>query len=139
MLFFALLSLLVALALFGSLRAAGDRQNFSGDMSFTAPGGGYTRGNVYQLGTGAYAVARETKLVGEQCLMAVINDQAVEGNKSAIASSAVVKGGKVYVNASNLFTGNPTGGVLVGIALEAVADAGTTCIVVGSGLAPTAT
>ncbi len=47
------IAILCSLGLMLGLFAAGDRSNFSGDVSFTAPTGGYTRGKIYQLSSGA--------------------------------------------------------------------------------------
>ena len=40
--------------------ATGDRNNYSGEFSFTAPSGGVTKGKLYQFGSGLIVVARQT-------------------------------------------------------------------------------
>ena len=135
----SILFLFIALGFMLSLSVAGDRHNFTGDITVAAAGGGYTRGTTYLLNSGAYAVARETAAAGQPCLMAIINDQPVEGTKATGASTGVSVGSKVYVTAAGLLTAVPTSNTLVGVAVEVAGDSATTLKVINSGLAPTAT
>ena len=106
----------------------GERDNFSGEISFTTPSGGYTKGLMYQIvDDGVFAVARETKAEGAACLMALTGRMAV--TKDTGSGSALVVGGKVYLIPS---TGKITGAdtdtniLLDAVALSAAADATTT-------------
>jgi hypothetical protein len=106
----------------------GERDNFSGEISFTTPSGGYTKGLMYQIvDDGVFAVARETKAEGAACLMALTGRMAV--TKDTTAGSALVVGGKVYLIPS---TGKITGAdtdtniLLDSVALSAAGDSATT-------------
>lgn len=73
--------------------AAGDRDNFDGNITVTAPTGGYTKGLVYQLGSGAFAVALQTVLAGASCAMALqgpvwVSKTAATGKTMAVGSKA---------------------------------------------------
>lgn len=111
-----------------STAAAGERDNFSGDISFTVPSGGYTKGLMYQLvDDGVYAVARETKAENASCLMALTGRVAV--TKDTTAGSALVVGGRVFLIPG---TGKVTGAdtdtniLLDAVALSAAGDSATT-------------
>jgi hypothetical protein len=108
--------------------APGERDNFSGEISFTVPSGGYTKGLMYQLvDDGVYAVARETKAENAACLMALTGRMAV--TKDTGTGSALVAGGRVFLIPS---TGKITGAdtdtnvLLDAVALNAAADSATT-------------
>lgn len=108
--------------------APGERDNFSGEISFTVPSGGYTKGLMYQLvDDGVFAVARETKAEAASCLMALTGRVAV--TKDTASGSALVVGGRVFLIPS---TGKITGAdtdtniLLDAVALSAAADAATT-------------
>jgi predicted RecA/RadA family phage recombinase len=133
-----LISLFAAIGLCLALCAAGDRSNFSGDVSVTTPTAGYTRGKVYQLNSGAWAMARETKTAGQACLMAVLNDQPCEVTKVTGTGKSFSIGSKVYLT-TNQATPSATGNTLVGVAVEAAATTDTTVKVVNCGVAPTLT
>jgi hypothetical protein len=106
----------------------GERDNFSGEISFTTPSGGYTKGLMYQIvDDGVYAVARETKAENAACLMALTGRMAV--TKDTGTGSALVAGGRVFLIPS---TGKITGAdtdtnvLLDAVALNAAADSATT-------------
>jgi hypothetical protein len=108
--------------------APGERDNFSGEISFTVPSGGYTKGLMYQLvDDGVFAVARETKAQSAQCLMALTGRVAV--TKDTTAGSELVVGGRVFLIPG---TGKVTGAdtdtniLLDAVALSAAAEATTT-------------
>lgn len=118
----------------------GARDNFSGDLTVTAPTGGYTAGNIYQLASGAYAVARETKAAGQATLMAVLNDQPVWATKATGTGRTFSAGSKVYRNSSAVATNATTGNVLVGVAVAAAAATDTEVLLIGAqALGPAAT
>lgn len=108
----------------------GDRDNYSGDISVTAPSGGYTRGLMYALND-SNVVARETAAEGAACLIATHGP--VKVTKDTTAGSACTVGGLVYLdvdNANNKVTGAAgTSNTRAGIALEAAADAATEVLV----------
>ena len=111
-----------------STGSPGERDNFSGELSFTVPSGGYTKGLMYQLvDDGIFAVARETKAEAAMCIMALTGRMAV--TKDTTAGSALVVGGRVFLIPS---TGKITGAdtdtniLLDAVALAAAADAATT-------------
>lgn len=134
-----LISLMLIVGLCLAAKAvAGDRENCSGDVSVTAPTAGYTRGKIYQLNSGAWAMARETKTVGLACLMAILNDQPVVATKVTGTGKTFSVGTKVYITSGSA-TPSATGNTLVGVAYEAAAAGDTTVKVLGCGLAPTAT
>lgn len=117
--------------------AAGDRCNFSGDVSFTAPSGGYTRGLIYQV-TDCYAVARETVAATASCLMALRGPVTVTKNTGTGKSFAI--GDKVYMDASTKkATPNATSNTLVGYAIAAATTSATTVDVWLTGLNVSAT
>jgi predicted RecA/RadA family phage recombinase len=104
--------------------AAGDRANFSGDVVFTAPTGGYTRGLIYNI-TDCYAVARETVAASADCKMALHGAVTITKNTGTGKSFAV--GDKVYMDASTKkATPNATGNTLVGFAIAAASTSATT-------------
>lgn len=116
--------------------AAGDRANFSGDVWFTAPTGGYTRGLMYIV-TDAYAVARDTVAATVSCPMALYGAVTVTKNTGTGKSFAI--GDKVYVDASTKkATPNATSNTLVGVAIAAASTSATTVDVFMLGMAPTA-
>lgn len=107
--------------------SAGARDNFSGDLSFTTPSGGYTAGSVYQLNSGAYGVARQTTSAGAACLVALTG--AVWVTKATGTGKSFDVGDKVYV-ASNVVQPNATGGVLLNATvIEAATTAATKVLV----------
>lgn len=117
--------------------AAGDRCNFSGDVSFTAPTGGYTRGLIYIV-TDSYAVARETVVAAAVCKMALNGPVSVTKNTGTGKSFAI--GDKVYMDASTKkATPNATSNTLVGYAIAAATTAETVVDVWMTGLNVSAT
>lgn len=116
--------------------AAGDRNNSSGDISFTAPTGGYTRGKVYQLNSGPWAMARQTKSATEACLMAILNDQPCEVTKVTGTGKSFSIGTKVYVTSGSA-TPSATGNTLIGVAYAAAGASDTTVLVINAGISPT--
>lgn len=133
-----LLMLFLALGLLAmsALFAVGDRDNFSGDISVTAPTGGYTRGKLY-LVSGMHMVARETKSAAEVCLMAVRGAVWV----TKVAGNALVVGQKIYfVSASNSVTGSATGNTLLGgFVVQAALSAATEVLINLDGPSPALT
>lgn len=115
--------------------ANGDRTNFSGDLSFTAPTGGVTRGKIYLI-SGVYVVARETVAAGAAFLGAV--QGAVKVEKAAGTGKAFVAGEKVYA-LSNVVNKTATGAVLIGYAIEAASATATSVKIWLTGLPVTAT
>lgn len=115
--------------------SAGDRQNFSGDLSLTAPSGGVTRGKIYLI-SGIYVVARETAAAGAKFLGAVNGPVVVE--KAAGTGKAFVVGEKIYA-LSNVADKTGTGAVLIGFALAAAAAASDEAEVYLTGLPVTST
>lgn len=111
-----------------STAAAGERDNFSGDISFPAPTGGVTKGLMYQLvDDGVYGVARETKAQTVSCLFALTGRMSV--TKDTSSGSALVVGGRVFlIPSSGKITGadTDTNILLDAVALSAAADAATT-------------
>lgn len=117
--------------------AAGDRCNFSGDVVFTAPTGGYTRGLIYNI-TDCYAVARETVDATESCLMALTGPVVITKNTGTGKSFAI--GDKVYMDASTKkATPNATSNTLIGFAIGAATTAETEVNVYLTGLNVSAT
>ncbi len=107
--------------------AAGDRGNFSGDVAFTAPTGGYTRGLLY-LVTDVYGVARKTVSATETGLMAL--EGSVVATKNTGTGKSFAIGDKVYVDASTKkATPNATGNTLVGVAIAAATTADTEVLI----------
>lgn len=119
----------------------GSRENFSGDISVTAPTGGYTAGKIYQLASGAFAVARETKSASSACLMALAGaGSVIYATKVTGTGKSFSVGSKVYyVSASASATPSATGNTLIGIAVRAAATTDTEVAVLLSVLPPTAT
>jgi predicted RecA/RadA family phage recombinase len=114
---------------------AGDRDNFNGDLEFTAPTGGVTRGRIYLI-SGVYVAARNTAAATEKFLGAVVG--AVEVEKAAGTGKAFVAGEKIYALA-NVANKTGTGAVLVGFAIEAAAATAASVKVFLTGLPVTAT
>ena len=52
--------------------ATGDMSDHSGVQSITIPTGGYIKGLIYQLNSGGYVIALETKSAAETGLVAFI-------------------------------------------------------------------
>jgi predicted RecA/RadA family phage recombinase len=117
--------------------AAGDRCNFSGDVPFTAPTGGYTRGLLYAM-TDCYGVARETVAAAVLCNMALTGAVVITKNTGTGKSFAV--GDKVYMDASSKkATPNATSNTLIGFALAAAATTDSEVNVFLTGLNVSAT
>lgn len=115
---------------------AGDRDNFSGDVVFTAPTGGYTRGLIYLI-TDVYAVARETVAATAECKMALSGP--VRATKNTGTGKSFAVGDKVYVDASTKkATPNATSNTLVGVALEAASTSATDVLIYLPAIHPTA-
>jgi len=113
----------------------GDRDNFNGDLTLTAPSGGVVRGRIYLI-SGVYVVARETKDATEQFLAAVCGPVVVQ--KSAGTGKDFVAGEKVYYLA-NQADKTGTGAVLIGYSLEAAAATASEMLIYLTGLPVTAT
>lgn len=119
------------------MATAGDRDNFSGDISFTTPTGGYTKGSVYLIGD-AYFVARETKTVGQPCIMASLVSGAVWATKAAGTGKTMAVGEEVFVKANVLENATSSGAVILpAFVLRAAAASDTKVLIAGGGLSPT--
>jgi predicted RecA/RadA family phage recombinase len=119
--------------------SAGDRDNFSGDISVTAPTGGYTKGKIYLIAD-SYYVARETKAAGAACLMASLATGAVWAEKLAGTGKTVAVGDKVYVKTNIVDATTSSGAVLLpAVCIRAAAAADTRVLLAGGGISPTAT
>lgn len=115
---------------------AGDRDNFSGDVPFTAPTGGYTKGLFYAV-TDTYGVARETVAATVATKLAVLGT--VWATKNAATGKSFAIGDKVYIDASTKkATPNATGNTLIGIATRAAGATDTVACVYLLGLPVTA-
>lgn len=118
---------------------AGQRENYSGDVSVTAPTGGYTKGSIYQLASGAYAVALETVAAGSACLMALPgSDRTVRATKVTGTGKSFSVGSKVYLTSASA-TPSATGNTLIGFAADTAATTDTEVPIVLATLPPTAT
>lgn len=105
----------------------GDRDNNSGDLTFTAPGGGVVKGKMYKIQE-TYVVARETAAAGASFLGAITG--AVWCEKVNAGGSAILLGDAVYfITASNNVTGVLTSNTLIGKALSAAGDTATQVLV----------
>lgn len=120
--------------------AAGDRDNFSGDLSVTAATGGYIRGKIYLIND-AYFVARETKDAAAACLVASLAGHgAVWVTKAAATGKSFAIGDKVYVKSNVAENATSTGAVLLPCVCVLAAGATDTAVLVASGgIAPAAT
>ena len=115
------------------MATAGDRDNFSGDLSVVAAAGGHTRGLIYAT-TDTYGVARETVAAGANGKLAVWGP--VWATK---ASGAVTVGQKIYQdNATKQATTTATSNVLVGYAVAAAASGDANVLIFMGGLPVTA-
>lgn len=116
---------------------AGDRDNFSGDVPFTAPTGGYTKGLIYAC-TDTYGVARETVSATATGKLAIWG--MVWATKNIGTGKSFAIGDKVYVDASTKkATPNATGNTLVGVATRAAGVSDTVALVLLIGMPVTAT
>lgn len=116
--------------------AAGDRCNFSGDVSVAAPTGGVTRGLIYLI-TDVYCAARETASATVAAVFALEGDVTVTKNTGTGKSFAI--GDKVYVDASTKkATPNATSNTLVGVAISAASTTDTEVNIHLPGIHPTA-
>lgn len=106
--------------------AAGDRDNFSGDLVDAAPTGGTTKGLMYNI-QDSYFVARETKSATVDCVFAA--QGAVRVTKVVATGDTFAIGDKVYFDGTDRVQPNSTGGTLVGIALEDAAQADTDVLI----------
>ena len=104
--------------------SAGQRDNFSGEETFTAPTGGVTKGKLYQIASGMIVVARETADAAATFLAGV--EGVYDVTKATSTGVTFSKGGKVYWSSSTkTVTNASTGNTLIGFALESVAAAAT--------------
>lgn len=121
--------------------AAGDRNNFSGDVHVTAATGGYTKGQVY-LVADAYMVARETAAAAASCLMCQnTGSECIEVTKATGTGKSFVVGDKVYVKSNKLENATSTGAVLMPwtVVEAAAASATSVKVQIPGGIPPTAT
>jgi predicted RecA/RadA family phage recombinase len=112
--------------------AQGDRNNFSGDVTLTAPTGGVVRGQIYLIGD-AYWVARETADAGDSFLAASPAHGAVEVAKAAGTGKALAVGDKVFVKTAKIDVAVSTGSSLVlgGVGCLKAAAAADTSVIIG--------
>lgn len=110
--------------------APGQRDNFSGDVTLTAPSGGVVAGLLYLI-LDSYWVARENANVGEPFLAANPAFGAVWATKTAGAAIGI--GDKVFVVAGAIRPATATGASLVlgGIGALAAAEAADTQVLIG--------
>ncbi len=106
----------------------GNRDNYSGDLTFTAPAGGVVRGGAYQI-EDSLVVAREDADAGASFLG--VMDGPVSVSKETDAGSACAAGGLVYLDAANpTVSGSASGNTATGaVALEAAADGAASVLV----------
>ena len=115
--------------------AAGDRDNYSGDLTYTAPSGGVTRGKIYKISS-TWVVARETKDAAASFIGAT---GVVWATKAAGTGKSFVVGEKVYALAA-VINKTASGAVLVGVCRKAAAATDTAILIdIGTGLAVTET
>jgi predicted RecA/RadA family phage recombinase len=114
--------------------ATGDRVNFSGDLTFTAPTGGVTRGKIYN-DEDIYVVARETADATEEYLGAVTGG--VTMTKATGTGKSFSRGDEVFA-VSNQADVTASGAVLIGWALSDASTSDTTVDVYLTGLPVTA-
>lgn len=107
------------------MTATGDRDNFNGDFTFTAPTGGVVKGEIKQVGSGLIVVARESAAATATYLAAVQGRVTV--NKDAATGITFAVGAKVYADVSkDEVTDVTTGNVHIGYALTAATATDTT-------------
>lgn len=107
--------------------SAGDRDNYSGDLSLTAPTGGVVKGKVYAI-SNSYVVARETKDAAAAFLAACTG--AVWATKVSGTGKSLAVGQKVYyASASASVSPSTTGNVLIGRCLKAAAATDTSALI----------
>ena len=106
----------------------GNRENYEGNLTLTAPVGGVVKGGAYQIGN-SLVVALETAAAAAPFLAAV--DGPVSAAKEGDAGSACVAGVNVYLDGVNpAVSGDDTSNAATGaIALEAAADGDTSVTV----------
>mgnify|MGYP001132203551 CR=1 FL=1 len=105
--------------------STGDRNNYSGEFSFTAPTGGVTKGKLYQVGSGLIVVARQTVDAGATYTGATEGRLTV--TKTAGTGITFVVGSKVYFDSNTAtVTDVATSNTHCGYALAAAAAADTT-------------
>lgn len=117
----------------------GQRDNFSGDITVTAPTGGYTAGHGYLVKDSHY-IARQTASAGGTCLMCA--EGAIWAAKTAGTGRTLAVGDEVHLNTSGtLDAATATGSVLLNATVIKAAAATDTEVLIqlhGS-ISPTAT
>lgn len=108
--------------------AAGDMSDHSGVIEVTAPTGGYTKGSIYQLASGGYAVALETIAATATGLVALITSgKKYEVTATGGTGEGATQGGPVYVTSGGAADANATGNTfLVGVVWAEDKDATAT-------------
>jgi len=106
--------------------ALGQRDNFSGDVTLTAPTGGVVAGNLYLIAD-SYWVAREDADAGDPFLAASPAHGAVWVKK--ISGAALVVGDKLFVKTNGVAPATSTGASLVLGGVIALAAAGSSDVV----------
>jgi hypothetical protein len=116
------------------MATAGDRDNYSGDAVYTAPTGGVTRGEIYNI-SGIYVVARETADAAASFVGAT---GVVWATKATGTGKAFVVGEEVFA-LSNVVDKTATGAVLIGVCRKAAAVGDALVLIdTGTGLPVTA-
>lgn len=115
----------------------GSRDDFSGDVSLTAPTGGVTAGLIYNI-IDSFLAARETKSAGAAALFAMTGPVWVTKVTGTGKSFAV--GEKIYwLTGTKKAQKTATGATLIGRCLRAAAASDTAVLIEFSTLPPTAT
>jgi hypothetical protein len=119
----------------------GQLDNFEGSVTVTAPTGGYAVGEIVQLSSGAFAVARQTIAAAATGLVHLLGEQPVWTKKVAATGKSLAVGQKVYrVSASKSASSSSTGNTLVGVCVKAAAATDTEALIIGTAsLGPAAT
>lgn len=119
----------------------GQLDNFDGSVTVTAPTGGYAVGEIVQLSSGAFAVARQAIAAAATGLVHILGEQPVWAKKVSGTGKSLAVGQKVYrVTASKSATPSATSNTLVGVCIKAAAATDTEALIIGScSLGPAAT
>ena len=104
--------------------AAGEKDNFSGVMDFTAPSGGVTKGKTYQIASGVLVVALETAAAAASFAGLVYG--CVVATKGTATADVTAVGTKLYHDSTNnVLIVTASGATHCAIALEVTVAATT--------------